>query len=223
MAAPRVLLVGRPAQLELLAGALRDSGCEVSAEPELLAVPSAIGVFRPDLVVIAASPADVDAMTVACRRAKAIGDVPVVMVPDFHVPEVCRAVLAAGAEDCVPATDPTDLILTRLEAALARRRRLALPAVQVGDLLIDEAAHLVLERGEAVDLSPLEFDLLVELARHPGLVVHKADLLNHLWARCAARNSVDQAVSRLRHKLDGSCTVRTVRGVGYVLRSDEAS
>jgi two-component system response regulator MtrA len=172
---------------------------------------------RPDVLVVTGDPADVDAMTATCRRARGAGDVPIVMVPDVHRPAFCLAVLAAGADDCVAATDPVELILARVHGALVRRGRLAPPAVHVGNLVVDEGAHVVLRDGEPVQLSPLEFGLLAELAHHPGVVVGKADMLHRFWTCSAAPNNVDQAVSRLRRKLGRSCRLRTVRGVGYVL------
>ena len=190
-------------------------------EAEVLAVPRAIGAFRPEVIVVAATPGDVDTVTATCRRARVLGDVPVVAIPDVHEPCFCQAVLSAGADDCVAATDPVDLLATRVRCALVRRGRVAAPAVEIGDLLIDQAANAVLRDGQPVTLSPLEFSLLAELARHPGRVVRKADLLNHLWTSFAGRNSLDQAVSRLRRKLGGTCAIRTVRGVGYVLCPSE--
>ena len=200
-----------------MADALAALGCEIRVEDGPLSVSRVIGAFRPDVLVVAAVADDVDTVVATCRRAKTLGDVPVVVVPDAHLPGLCLAVLAAGAEDCVAASDPGDLILARVRGVLARRGRVAAPAVQIGDLLIDGASHAVLRDGEPVELSPLEFRLLAELARHPGVVVRKTDLRNRLWNGLAGPNSVEQAVSRLRRKLDGSCAVRSIRGVGYVL------
>lgn len=221
MAAPRVLLVGSPSRFGSLASVLRDSGEEVATETEVLAVPRAIRAFRPDVVVVAAAPGDVDTVTATCRRARALGDVPVVAMPDVHEACFCQAVLSGGVDDCVAATDPVELIATHVRRALVRRRRLAAPAVKVGKLVIDEASHAVEWEGRPLTLSSLEFCLLAELARHPGAVVRQADLLNHLWTSSSARNSLDQAVSRLRRKLGGACAISTVRGVGYVLCPSE--
>lgn len=191
----------------------------MASETEILAVPRAIKAFRPDVIVVAVTNDDVDMVTATCRRARALGRIPVVAVPDVHDPSFCQTVLRAGAYDCVAATDPVDLIATHVWSVLVRRGRTPPPPVQVGDLLIDEATHTVLRNGVPVSLRPLEFSLLAELAREPGVLVRKEDLRNHLWGCYAARNSVDQAVSRLRRKIQGDCAIRTIRGVGYILLS----
>ena len=222
MVRARVLVVGPPDRFPSLQRSLREAGDEVAAETEILAVPRAIRAFRPDVIVVAATYDDVDTVTATCRRARALGGVPVVALPDVHDPCFCQAVLQAGAYDCVAATDPVDLIATHVWSVLVHRDRVPPPAMEFGNLLIDEAARTVRRDGEPVRLGALEFGLLAELARRPGVLVRRDALRNHLWTHHAARNSVDQAISRLRRKLQGACVIRTIRGVGYVLIPAEA-
>jgi two-component system OmpR family response regulator len=92
----------------------------------------------------------------------------------------------------------------------------------VGDLRLDPAAHLVSRAGRSVNLSAREFALLELLMRRPGVVVTRAQILEHVWDLNydGFSNVVDVYVGYLRRKLEqpsGRPLIRTVRGVGYAL------
>jgi len=93
--------------------------------------------------------------------------------------------------------------------------------LNVGPIDIDVARHIVHVGGAPVDLTALEFRLLVELARHRGRVVRRQELLDRVWQLDTdkATRTVDTHVKRLREKLgDARRAIETIRGVGYRLR-----
>ncbi len=92
----------------------------------------------------------------------------------------------------------------------------------VGDIELDEDRHEVRKNGEPVSLSPTEFTLLRYLMQNSGLVLSKAQILDHVWQYDfgGAANVVESYISYLRRKIDTTepRLLRTVRGVGYSLR-----
>ena len=97
-------------------------------------------------------------------------------------------------------------------------------ALRVGDLTLDTAHHEVRRAGQPVAVSPKEFALLELFMRHPGEVLTRTQILDHVWdfAYAGGSNVVDVYVGYLRRKLDvpfGRENFETVRGVGYRLRA----
>ena len=136
--------------------------------------------------------------------------------------------LELGADDYV--TKPFDLnvLLARIKAVLRRFERTSLAApepdlLEVGQLLIDPAAHTVTLAGEAIDLTPLEFDMLHTLALDAGHVVSVDELLDRVWgAEYAGEPQIVYVHMRsLRQKIEANSQhprrILTVRGVGYKL------
>jgi DNA-binding response OmpR family regulator len=133
--------------------------------------------------------------------------------------------LSAGADDyLIKPLSPGELV-ARIRAML-RRPRGGLPGgaeapLEFGELTIDLARREVRLRGEEIDLTALEFDLLAALASRPGLVFTRGQLLERIWGETyfGSDHVVDVHVANLRKKIeDDPATprfVRTVRGVGY--------
>jgi two-component system, OmpR family, response regulator len=133
--------------------------------------------------------------------------------------------LDAGADDYLTKPFALGELLARLRA-LIRRRPVERPAVlTVGDLTLDPSTHAV-RRGDAdIRLSPKEFELLRQLMCRPGEVLSRTYLIEHVWdfAYEGGSNIVDVYMRYLRDKVDrpfGRRSLRTVRGVGYLLRPD---
>ena len=149
--------------------------------------------------------------------------VPVLMLTARdHVKDRIRG-LDAGADDYLVKPFDFGEMLARLRA-LVRRGPSERPAViEVGDLLVDPAAHMVTRAGREVELTPREFALLLFLARRAGEVVPRTELLEHVWDESdeGSTNVVDVYVGYLRKKLERPFRrrrlIRTVRGVGFML------
>ena len=159
-----------------------------------------------------------------CRELRRNGQrVPVLMLTARdHVRDRIRG-LDAGADDYLVKPFDFGELLARLRA-LTRRGPSERPAVvEVGDLHIDPASHLVTRAGREVDLTPREFALLLFLARRAGEVVPRTELLERVWdeAEDGSTNVVDVYVGYLRKKLERPFRrrrlIRTVRGVGFMV------
>jgi two-component system, OmpR family, response regulator len=131
--------------------------------------------------------------------------------------------LDSGADDYVTKPFELDEIRARLRA-LIRRVPVERPtAITVGDLVLDPAARTVCRRSVPVSLSSKEFAVLECLMRHPGQVLSRTQILEHVWdsSRESDSNIVDVYVRLLRDKIDrpfGRQSIHTVRGAGYLLR-----
>jgi OmpR family response regulator RpaB len=156
-----------------------------------------------------------------CRAIRAESDVPIVMLTARG--EVMDRVvgLELGADDYLPKPfEPRELV-ARLQTVLRRRR--ATPAsdarLRFEGLVIDPATRSVQREGSDVELTGTEFDLLLLLAREPGKVFSRDDILNQLRGHEAElyTRAVDIVVSRLRKKLEPLAAIKTLRNAGYTL------
>jgi DNA-binding response OmpR family regulator len=105
--------------------------------------------------------------------------------------------------------------------ALIRRNGHRSAIVELGDLVVDEDAHTVERRGRSIELTAIEFALLVTFCNNRGLVLSKSQLLTMVWGFDYHNvNLVEVHVSALRRKLEatGPRIIHTVRGAGYALR-----
>lgn len=129
--------------------------------------------------------------------------------------------LDAGADDYVVKPVDLDELAARLRALVRRGGGDAQPLLQVGALRIDPAARRVDWRDAPVELSPREFDLLLEFARSPNRFLSKEQLTERLygWNDEVESNALEVHIHHLRRKLDPSLIV-TQRGVGYMLRAE---
>jgi two-component system response regulator MtrA len=98
---------------------------------------------------------------------------------------------------------------------------LPVAAVKDGEIVLDPRARTAVRDGRRLDLSRLEYDLLLFLAQHPRQVFSRTQLLTHVWGhRHTTNRTVDVHVSRLRTKLDDPELITTVYGLGYRLADD---
>jgi two-component system OmpR family response regulator len=158
-----------------------------------------------------------------CRRMRAGGRwAPVLMLTARDGIADRVAGLDVGADDYLVKPFAFRELLARLRA-LVRRGGGERPVVLVaGDLRLDPAAHTVARAGRQVELSAREFALLEFFMRHPGEVVSRTQILEHVWDFNyeGLSNVVDVYIGYLRRKLElpfGRPLLRTVRGVGYAL------
>jgi DNA-binding response OmpR family regulator len=177
---------------------------------------------RPDLVIIDLMLPGLDGLEV-CRRVQRDRPVPVLMLTARAEETDLLVGLAVGADDYVTKPFSPRELVARVRALLRRVERRPAPpgdAVRIGPLEVDPAARRVVLRGEAVHLTPTEFDLLTLLAGRPGVVFTREQLLAEVWGwrDGAGQRTVDSHVRGLRRKL-GPELVRTVHGIGYALEA----
>jgi two-component system, OmpR family, response regulator len=160
-----------------------------------------------------------------CRQLRENGRwAPILMLTARDTVEDRIRGLDAGADDYLAKPFSFCELLARLRALLRRGPEERPAVLVVGDLTLDPATREVGRAGEAIDLTAKEFALLELLMRHPGEVLSRTRILEHVWdfAYDPASNVVDQYVAYLRRKLDkpfGRDDIETVRGAGYRLRA----
>ena len=184
----------------------------------------AMEIFRqvePDLVLLDLMLPGVDGVEL-CRLIRAESDVPVIMLTARTDTQDVVAGLEAGADDYVTKPFKSKELLARVRTRLRRVADAdAAEHVRAGDLDIDVSGHQVRRNGQAISLTPLEFDLLVTLARTPWKVFTRDELLEQVWGyqHAADTRLVNVHVQRLRAKIEHDpehpTIVVTVRGVGY--------
>jgi len=145
---------------------------------------------------------------------------PVIVITARSAVEDRLAGLDGGADDFVVKPFATAELISRIRAVLRRSARQASEVWTFGALAIEPRRHVASLHGQALDLSPREFRLLLELAREPGAVVAKGVLAQKLepLGEPVDFAAIEVHVSNLRRKI-GSASVRTVRGVGYMLET----
>jgi two-component system response regulator MprA len=131
--------------------------------------------------------------------------------------------LDTGADDYLVKPFAYEELLARVRALLRRRTPAAGRTLNYADVSLNAAAHEVRRGARAIDLTPLEFDLLQHFLRHPRQVLSRDQLLEAVWGFDAesTSNLVDVYIGYLRAKLEDGGEprlIQTVRGVGYVLR-----
>jgi DNA-binding response OmpR family regulator len=178
--------------------------------------------FRPDVAILDISlPGSESGFDVA-RWLKGRGDIALMFVTAADALDDRLRGFDLGADDYLVKPFAVPELVARLKAVLRRAGRLVSSTVQVRDLVVDEATREAIRGGNQLSLTPLEFDLLLVLAKHPDEVFSKRQLLALVWGFADFDpNLVEVHVSALRRKLEehGPRLIDTARNAGYVLRS----
>ena len=217
----RVLVVDDDTALaEMLGIVLRSEGLE----PVFCANGTdALATFRsarPDIVLLDVMLPGKDGITV-CREIRTESDVPIVMLTARTDTLDVVIGLESGADDYVVKPFKPKELVARVRARLRRTDEPGAASLTINDVTIDVAGHRVTRAGASVNLTPLEFDLLVALARRPWQVFTRDQLLEQVWGyrHAADTRLVNVHVQRLRSKIEKDPEnpeiVVTVRGVGY--------
>ncbi|MEV0964937.1 MULTISPECIES: response regulator transcription factor [unclassified Streptomyces] len=220
----RVLVVDDDAAIRRsLARALRLGGFSVDLAEDGRSALLRVGDRRPDVIVLDISMPGISGIDV-CRTLRTDGDdVPVLMLSALDETTDRIAGLQAGADDYLVKPFALQELVLRLEALLRRRPPAGGDLLRAGPLVMDPASREARLDGEQVPLTRREFELLAVLARNPGLVLTRDQLLDRVWGYDfeVRTGVVDTFVSYLRRKLEAGGRPRlihTVRGVGFVLR-----
>ncbi len=221
MSAPRVLIVEDETKIsQLIAKNLAAIGLECNTAADGIAALDLFAKVEPDLVVLDLMLPGMDGLDV-CRRIRARSRVPILMLTARRDEADVVLGLELGADDYMTKPFGVRELVARVRALLRR----ALPEedapVHLGPLALDPGRRRLTIDGRPADLTTLEFDLLLFLAKHPGRVFSRDQLLEQVWGRdrVVDSRSIDSLVSRLRKKVepdpDSPKFVQTVWGSGY--------
>ena len=217
----RVLVVDDDTALaEMLGIVLRNEGFEPVFCADGDKAMAAFRDSKPDLVLLDLMLPGKDGIDV-CRQIRTESGVPIVMLTAKSDTVDIVVGLESGADDYIVKPFKPKELVARVRARLRRPQEPAPETLQIGDLSIDVAGHSVKRNGQAISLTPLEFDLLVALARKPWQVFTREVLLEQVWGyrHAADTRLVNVHVQRLRSKIEKDPErpeiVVTVRGVGY--------
>ena len=220
----QVLIVDDDAELaEMLGIVLRADGFEPTFAADGEAALMAFMENEPDVILLDIGLPGIDGVGV-CRQIRAkSARVPILMLTARSDAGDIVSGLEAGADDYVLKPFPIRVLIARIRAHLRRSRSESQypEMLSVGDVSIDIAGHSVKRNGKAINLTRLEFDLLVALARRPHQAFSRQMLLEQVWGYRypAEKRLVNTRVQQLRAKLERNPEhpeiVLTVRGVGY--------
>lgn len=219
-----LLVEDDPSIREVTALGLRAAGFTVTTASDGVEGLDRWRAARPDLVLLDVMLPRLDGLEV-CRAIRREATTPIVMLTARADTIDVVVGLESGADDYVRKPFEMPELVARVRAAL-RRRGVAAgspddAAIRLGPLRIDPAGRTVEREGTEIALTRTEFDLLVELARHPGQVFTRDLLLDRVWGYDYLGDSrlVDVAIGRLRSKVEPDpadpVLVLTVSGAGY--------
>src|SRR5262245_3029197 len=220
----RVLVVEDDAEIaDVLRRSLRQEGYEVRTSADGVDALDVASGFVPDLVVLDLGLPRLDGVEV-CRRLRADGDVPILMLTARAETEDRVGGLDSGADDYLAKPFERKELLARIRALLRRRPPRGSASLEVSDLTLNPDTREVRRGGREIELTNREFELLEHLMRNERLVVSRERLLDEVWGYdpTAATNTIDVFISNLRRKLEEGGEPRllhTKRGAGYVLKA----
>lgn len=212
---------------------LKKEGYEVSCAYDGNEALKLVEELQPNLILLDIMLPQRDGMEV-CREVRKTSEVPIIMLTakDSEIDKVLG--LELGADDYVTKPFSTREIIARVKANLRRQQVVATPdpeeeskEITIGTLVILPDAYVVSKRGEMIELTHREFELLHYLAKHIGQVMTREHLLQTVWGYdyFGDVRTVDVTVRRLREKIEDNPShpgwIVTRRGVGYYLRNPE--
>jgi two-component system response regulator MtrA len=209
-----------PSLAEMLSIVLRQEGFDSRIVGRGDVALDAFRDYRPDLVLLDLMLPGKDGIDV-CKEIRAESGVPIVMLTAKGDTIDVVVGLESGADDYIVKPFKPKELIARVRARVRRNDVTPDEGLTIGDVSIDVAGHSVTRGGEPINLTPLEFDLLVCLARKPWQVFTREVLLEQVWGyrHSADTRLVNVHVQRLRSKVEHDPEnpeiVLTVRGVGY--------
>lgn len=225
---PRRILIADddPAIASLIQITLTDPRYELTAVANGLEALKAFERRPFDVVILDVMMPYIDGFE-ACQKIREKSDVPIVILTSRDGTDDVIHGFELGADDYITKPFKMAELIARVEAILRRvegyKARRVPPIVRVGPIVIDEPRHRVSVRGQEVNLTPMEFELLYFLAAYAGQVFDRETLFREVWGYeyVGETNLVDVCVRRLREKVEETPSrprlIVTIRGVGYKL------
>jgi len=180
--------------------------------------------WKPDLVITDVAMPEMNGVEF-CRELRAVSQVPIIILSVRNQERMKIEALDAGADDYVTKPFSIQELEARVRAQLRRVQASTAPAksiISIGDFVIDIPQHRVVVRGQEVHLTPKQFDLLVELAKHPGQVLTHRALLHAVWGTNADQPEYLRVnIGQLRKKIETAEEPRyilTEPWIGYRFR-----
>ena len=207
---------------DAVAARLRSEGFDVEIAGDGLSGVELVERIQPDLVVLDLMLPGIDGIE-ACRRIQAKRHVPVVMLTARDDETDVLVGLGVGADDYITKPFSQRELVARIRTVLRRVERSSTEdaaVVRLGSVTIDPLRRVASRNGDDVHLTPIEFDLLLRLARQPGAVLTREQLLGDVWGYrdTSGARTVDSHVRAVRRKL-GDGVIRTVHGIGYAAQT----
>ena len=216
-----------PAISEMLTIVLEAEGFRPVAVTDGNEAVPAFQEHEPDLILLDLMLPGMNGVDI-CKAIRTESSVPIVMLTAKTDTVDVVLGLESGADDYITKPFKPKELVARIRARLRRTDDRPNEILEVGDLTIDVPEHTVKRNDEEINLTPLEFDLLLKMAEKPGQVFSREELLESVWGYRHASDTrlVNVHVQRLRAKIEQDPEepqiVLTVRGVGYkTVKSDE--
>jgi two-component system, OmpR family, KDP operon response regulator KdpE len=213
-----------PQILRALRVILRNAGYDVATAETKSEALDAVSVRPPDAMVLDLVLPDGSGVDV-CREVRAWSSLPIIVLSAVGDEREKVRALDVGADDYITKPFGTEELLARLRAVMRRAGdEREEPLVEIGELTIDLADRRVTRDGEQIHLTPIEFDILRELARHRGKLVTQRQLLQAVWGPGydLETHYLRVHVAHIRSKLEPDSSnptyLITEPGVGYRLR-----
>ena len=209
-----------PAISEMLSIILESEGFNIVAVMDGAEAVFTAERVQPDLILLDLMLPGMNGIDI-CRTIRQTSSVPIVMLTAKTDTVDVVLGLESGADDYVNKPFKPKELVARIRARLRRTEDNPAEVIEIGDLTVDVPGHVVTRGGEEIQLTPLEFDLLLELASKPRQVFTREELLEKVWGYRHASDTrlVNVHVQRLRAKIEkdpeNPQIILTVRGVGY--------
>ncbi|MCH7506812.1 MAG: response regulator transcription factor [Proteobacteria bacterium] len=219
----RVLLIEDDQRLlDTLATHLREAGYAVDASRDGIEGLYLGEEFPIDLAIIDLGLPEMPGLDVIRELRSRGRDFPILVLTARSEWQDKVAGLEAGADDYLTKPFHIEELMARVNALMRRSAGHARPRIQLGPVTVDLSSQRVWLRGEEIELTTFEYKVLNYLVMHPGEVVTKTDLSEHIYEEDADRDSnvIEVFIGRLRRKIDPDGTlnpIETLRGRGYRL------
>ncbi len=184
-----------------------------------------VRTFSPDIILLDIMMPELDGFEVARRLRMERNETPIIFLTAKDTTEDKVSGLKLGADDYVTKPFSLEELAARVDAVVRRTKKGGEHPSRVvfADLILDVETHEVFRRGQPIELTSTEFNLLQYLMENARRVVSKTQILDHVWHYDFGgdANIVETYVSYLRKKIDAEdepSLIRTVRGAGYSLR-----